>query len=366
MTTHRYDTLDALRGVAAVVVLLFHLATRKMAPPLLPHGYLAVDFFFILSGVVLAHAYEARFGHGLDLRGFIVRRVIRLYPLVLAGAVVGLVVRLARYLADPATVDPLGQVLVAGLLNAGLVPMPYGSELTGRSLFPTDGPLWSLFFEVLANLAWVTLLVRRKTAVLLLVLLASAVLYAVCIRHYGTANIGSDRDTFFAALPRVTFGFVAGVLLYRLRHQLIHHLRPPGGPWVAPALGALLVVALMPAPSAVWDMACVFVILPAVVALGLAPATVPSPKGAAAVLGRLSYPLYVLHYPVLVAVIEIARTQFPTVSRDLVGLAAMAAALVVAWVALVVYDEPVRAALSRRLLAGQGRRSTTAMPTSVV
>ncbi len=367
MTAHRYDTLDTLRGVAAVMVMLFHLASRQKTEHLLPHGYLAVDFFFILSGVVLAHAYEGRFGQGLDGRGFVLRRLIRLYPLVLAGALLGLLVRLARYLVDPASVDPLAQVLVAGLLNAALVPMPYGSELTGRALFPTDGPLWSLFFEVLANMAWVALLVRRKTRLLLVVLLAAALLDAYCIRHYGTANVGSDRDTFFAALPRVTYGFVAGVLLYRLRH----HMRPLTGHWVAPVLGALLILAVLPAQAtpahtAWWDMACVFVILPTIVCVGMAPSNGQPASQVGGVLGRWSYPLYVLHYPALVAVIEIAKGQFPNAPQSVVGVAAVAAALAVAWVVLVVYDEPVREALTRRLLAGQGRRSNVSMPTTVV
>jgi peptidoglycan/LPS O-acetylase OafA/YrhL len=347
------------------MVTMFHLASRQKTEHLLPHGYLAVDFFFMLSGVVLAHAYEGRFGQGLDVRGFVVRRLIRLYPLVLAGALLGLLVRLAKYLVDPASVDPLGQVLVAGLLNAALVPMFYGSELTGRSLFPTDGPLWSLFFEVLANLAWVAVLVRRKTTLLLVILLVAAVLDAVCIRHYGTANVGSDRDTFFAALPRVTYGFVAGVLLYRLRH----HIRPLTGRWVAPALGALLILAVLPGQVApahtAWrDMACVFLILPTIVGLGMAPSIGRPASHVGSVLGRWSYPLYVLHYPVLVAVIEIAKIQFPTAPHNLVGVAAVAAALTVSWVVLVVYDEPVRAALTRRLTASPGHRSIGALSSS--
>jgi peptidoglycan/LPS O-acetylase OafA/YrhL len=366
MVTHRYDTLDTLRGVAAITVMLFHLASRQKIEQLLPHGYLAVDFFFILSGVVLAHAYEGRFGQGLDVRGFVIRRLIRLYPLVLAGALLGLLVRLTKSQVDPASVDPLGQVLVAGLLNGALVPMLYGSELTGRALFPSDGPLWSLFFELLANLAWVTLLVRRKTTLLLVILLVAAVLDADCIRHYGTANVGSDRDTLFAALPRVTYGFVAGVLLYRLRHRL----RPLAGCWAAPALGALLILAVLPAQAvpvhtAWWDMACVFLILPVIVGLGMAPSIGRPASNVGGVIGRCSYPLYVLHYPVLVAVIEIAKIQFPTARHSVVGVAVVATALAVAWVVLVVYDEPVRAALTRRLRTSQGRQASAPMPSSV-
>jgi peptidoglycan/LPS O-acetylase OafA/YrhL len=146
-------------------------------------------------------------------------------------------------------------------------------------------------------------------------------------------------------------------------------MRPLTGRWVAPVLGVLLILAVLPAQvapahTAWWDMASVFLTLPAIVGLGMAPSIGRPASHVGSVLGRWSYPLYVLHYPVLVAVIEAAKIQFPTARHSVVGVAAVATALAVAWVVLVVYDEPVRAALTRRLTASSGHRPRAALPSS--
>src|SRR6185437_6209521 len=84
---HAYATLDGLRGVAALAVVLYHYASDLIAP----HGYLAVDLFFAMSGFVIASAYEAKLKDGLDVRGFLGIRAKRLAPLWMLGAIVGFV-----------------------------------------------------------------------------------------------------------------------------------------------------------------------------------------------------------------------------------------------------------------------------------
>ncbi|MEY2687501.1 MAG: hypothetical protein RL375_1699, partial [Pseudomonadota bacterium] len=307
MTSHRYDVLDTLRGVAALLVMLFHMAQHKLLPQWLPHGYLAVDFFFIVSGVVIAHSYEDRLARGMGLGSFMLRRVVRLYPLLVLGVAIGSVVRLARYLAAPASVDPLDELLVASVLNSVLVPMVYGSEMASRALYPVNGPLWSLFFELVANLAWAALLVGRRTRVLVVVVLVAALLDAACIRHWGHANIGWDRDSFVAGFPRVTYGFTLGVLLYRWRDQL----RWPAGRLTDLALAAALVLVALPAPSARWDMVCVFLLLPLLVAAGLG----RSSHRVGQAIGNSSYPIYVLHFPLIVLAVELQRSLPDGLSR---------------------------------------------------
>jgi peptidoglycan/LPS O-acetylase OafA/YrhL len=174
MTPHRYDVLDALRGVAAMRVLRYHMGTHTLTPAWLPHGYLAVDFFIIVSGVVIAQSYEERFAQALDLGGSVMRRVILVFPLVALGVLIGASVRLVELQVAPDLVDPLDQVLVSSVLNALLIPMVYGSEVANRALYPSDGPLWSLFFELAVNLIWAAWLVGRRTRVLVAVVLVGA------------------------------------------------------------------------------------------------------------------------------------------------------------------------------------------------
>jgi len=147
MIKSRFGTLDGLRGVAAIVVVLFHAIFGAWVPRF---GYLAVDLFFILSGFVLSHAYDKRFVAGMSVAEFLSLRVVRLYPLYLLGLVLGLcVVRI-----NPSIMDaPAAGVLLNFVLN--LFDLP-GMEIPGtlyRELFPLNVPLWSLFFEFwVANL----------------------------------------------------------------------------------------------------------------------------------------------------------------------------------------------------------------------
>jgi peptidoglycan/LPS O-acetylase OafA/YrhL len=342
MTPHRYDVLDALRGVAALMVLLFHMETEKLVPAWLPHGYLAVDFFFIVSGVVIAQSYEARFATALDLRGFVMRRAIRVFPLVALGVLIGSSVRLVRLLVAPDLVDPLDQVLVSSVLNAVLIPMVYGSEVASRALFPSDGPLWSLFFELAVNLIWAVWLVGRRTRVLVALVLVAALLDAGCIRHWGSANIGWDRDSFFAGFPRVIYGFTTGVLLYRWRQ----HLRWPAWRYTEAALAATLVLIALPAPDARWDMLCVFMLLPLLVGAGMG----QSSHRVGSAIGNGSYPIYVLHFPLMMAVMQVHRAFPALVPTRFLAPLIVAVVLGGVWLVLRVYDTPVRGALSRRWL----------------
>ena len=87
----RYEILDGLRGVAALMVVLFHIFetySKGPAEQIINHGYLAVDFFFVLSGFVVGYAYDDRWNK-MTTWGFFKRRLTRLHPMVIAGTLVG-------------------------------------------------------------------------------------------------------------------------------------------------------------------------------------------------------------------------------------------------------------------------------------
>lgn len=313
----RFATLDGLRGIAALLVMFYHAGT--WSPVRMPGGYLAVDLFFALSGFVIALAYETRLRSGLSLREFAVNRLVRIYPMFLVGAVTG-----------------------AMLLPAhiGILVMLPDFE-SPRLLFPANPPMWSLLFELLINIAFALLALRiGLRGILAILFLSGGVLCHAAFNSNNALNIGAFWDTAVYGIARTVFSFTLGVALYRLRDRFkIARQRT----WRAWLLFPLLIAALMFAPEdrAWWDVACVFLILPALLWLG----TIwDLRKGKLAeTLGDLSYPLYCIHAPLIWA------GKHWQLHMGMLCLAMVA----VAWALDRWVDRPVRA---RIMLKMKGRR----------
>ena len=174
-TKPHYHILDGLRGVAALTVVCFHLFEAYATSHLdqrINHGYLAVDFFFILSGFVIGYAYDDRWTK-MTVWEFLKRRVIRLHPMVVIGTLIGAVMFYFQGCSvwDVSRVS-VGALLLATLMNALLIPATPGAEIRGvGEMFPLNGPSWSLFFEYIGNLLYaffIRLLPTRALAALVL------------------------------------------------------------------------------------------------------------------------------------------------------------------------------------------------------
>ncbi len=334
-------TLDGLRGVAAIAVLSLHiLQTLKYSPELLPHAHLAVDFFFLLSGFVIARAYEDRLASSLTLRRFFVIRVIRLYPLVLAGVLLGAASLFIHALMK-------GDYSLSGVLMAvlsGLVLAPT-TVLTPRNplLFPVDPPAWSLFFELVINVVYAVCLPLLKTRRLLIVcLLCLAALGWTALENHGL-DIGFTPETFWYGFIRVSFPFLMGVLLYRwpARLQLSE---------LSTLLVAVLLVCVLLFPlwkdSWLFEFAAVAICFPVLVLLGAACRNRRRVDGICLWLGQLSYPLYIIHNPLL----RVTDNFFKIMRIELPPLAAagvcVVLAITISFGFLKLWDEPVRARLS--------------------
>lgn len=346
----RYEALDALRGVAALAVVVFHLRAVNLAPDLAPHAHLAVDFFFVLSGFVVAHAYGERLAGRMTWRLFAARRLIRLVPLAFIGALIGLVGVIVRWRLAPGHADPLDRILISGVLNLALLPTVFSGARYGYAAFPGDGPLWSLFFELAVNLVWgwcgVRLTIRQLAGV---VALAAICLITLSVLH-GSTRMGVAWTTFWGGAARATFGFSLGVLIYRIRDRL------PGAAWsgAAPtACVALIVAFVAPAwltmgqgATLAWDLTWILVLLPTTVVLAAGQERMGRfSRG----LGALSYPLYVLHYPCLAALSGFREKYLPWIEAFPFGLMSTILVVALSWAALKLYDEPVRRWLSQRL-----------------
>ena len=153
-----YEILDGLRGVAAVMVVAFHLLEAHSGgnhlEQIINHGYLAVDFFFMLSGFVIGYAYDDRWSR-MSIGTFFKRRIIRLHPMVIVGSIVGAVF---FYFQEspcfPAIQDTsAGTMLLVMLLGCTLLPLPLKWDIRGwTEMHPLNGPAWSLYYEYIGNI----------------------------------------------------------------------------------------------------------------------------------------------------------------------------------------------------------------------
>ncbi|HWT52558.1 MAG TPA: acyltransferase [Caulobacter sp.] len=319
----RYEALDGLRGVAAVGVMLYHIGSWTGRPWMVPHGYLAVDFFFCLSGFVLAHAYGRR---EIGWLGFMRQRLVRLWPLIALTMLAG------------ATVIIQHRERVPGWLGLGLLMIPrvWVDETGFSPLFPLNPPTWSLFFELVVGAAWFP--IRRLGVmghVLMIVLLIPVMAYVA--HGMGGVLSGWDRGTFAISFLRTLFAFLLGWGCYRIQAGI--DVTAPA--WVL----AVVLATVMGFPWTPWnwlfDFVCVSVVFPLMVLTGRR-----DPKGLQGAIcrasGAISYPLYALHWLGW----ELMLRGFRAVGGKGYPLAFAAIAIPVivafAWTVLKLYDEPVR------------------------
>lgn len=341
-TSDRFVTLDGMRGVAALIVALLHVS-RMLDRDFAPHANLAVDFFFVLSGFVIAHAYDERLGRSMSPLEFAKRRLIRLHPLIILGAAVTLVTLLARSVAHGAT--DLLAILWSGI--AAILLIPY-HQLDPTEAFPLNGPTWSLFAEYAVNILFAFIAVSLTHARLRLLLLAGIVMLFGLVALHGTVGDVWRTDTIFLSLLRVVYPFFVGVLINRLYRS--GQIKPPRLPAWVPMAG---LVAVLLAPSTRLDIAfeltMIIVVFPLLVIGGIndqagARATELMLWG-----GAMSYPLYILHYPVGKAVGPLIVKLMPD-SWAMASIGMILSLVVIAsWAALRYFDEPVRAALASSL-----------------
>jgi peptidoglycan/LPS O-acetylase OafA/YrhL len=332
----RLAVLDGLRGLAALAVALLHGTAifRLRWVPL--HAYVAVDFFFLLSGYVIARAFDRRLQQGWVI-GFLQRRLIRLYPLVVAGSLIGfLQLLLGGVFTHGMSVSQALLDLVSSLL---LIPTPPFISPRWR-MYPVDPPLWSLFFEVGANVVYAIAapVLRNRQLWLLVCFWGLALAYAVFSMDGGDFGL----IHFKAASLRVGFSFFLGVMLYRTPGPNPKRAMPLA---LTPAIFAVLAAVLLApaAPRWAYDLWAIFAVFP--VLLVLAVNADPGGSRLRAVcllLGRLSYSIYVIHLPIFLLVYELIFDKSGLPGRTFGMIASLAAVLLLSWVLATFYDQPVR------------------------
>lgn len=341
-----FEILDGLRGIAALAVVVFHFmewAYTDFSKNFIAHGFLAVDFFFCLSGFVIAYAYDDRISK-MGIMEFFKARIIRLHPLVILGSVLGLL----AFLFDPFGGHPelysTGKIVLTFLCSMLLIPLPI-IEDRGFNLFSFNAPSWSLFWEYIANIIYAVVLYRIKRNLLLFLTVVAGVVLVFVANRSGNLLGGWSGLTFFDGAARIAYSFLAGLLIYRSNWIVKNNLGFLG-------IAVLLILAFV-MPFSKWNWVTeplvVIIYFPLLVALGAGATLKTSFRKLCLFSGKISYPLYMTHYAVLWMFGNYYLSHKPN-TEQLAYIILIALVLLVALAYLVMkfYDVPVRKYLNRK------------------
>lgn len=379
----RYAILDGLRGVAALVVILFH-GFETYIPFFgtqhINHGYLAVDFFFVLSGFVIGYAYDDRWDR-MSTWSFFKRRLIRMHPMVVAGTLFGACLFFfgeSDYFSLIGGTEPWKFFLCIVL---GLLMIPAGTGLDIRGWGETNslnGPNWSLTFEYIGNILYAFVLRRLPTVVLGMLCVASAFLtmnlalgwdvfgFFAQPKYDVIGGWSITPDQMYVGFSRLLYPFLCGLLISRLLPKFITKENPSGSPlgirggfwWASLLLVVLFAVPQIGGKSCVADglyqVFAIVVMFPVIVLIGAGSKTTDKRSAKwCETLGNLSYPLYITHFPLMYMQMAwvSSHKDSPVWHHVVLNLGILLVAIGIAWAFLKLYDEPVRAWLKKKLYA---------------
>lgn len=369
--TH-YPILDALRGVAAVMVVMFHLLETftggDHTKQIINHGYMGVDFFFLLSGFVIGYAYDDRWNK-MSLWDFFKRRLIRLHPMIIIAMVIGAITfyfQDCQYFNNIAGV-PVWKLLLVMVIGFTLLPVTGSLEIRGwTEMHPLNGPAWSLFFEYIANILYALILRRLSNTILaILVFIAGAALIHLAVTSPQGDVIGGwaiDPVQLRIGFTRLLYPFLAGLLLSRIAK--------PGKLNNAFLWSSLLLMMALAIPrigsheqlwmNGLYDSLTIILLFPLVIYLG-ASGTIKDGISfkISKFLGDISYPIYIIHYPFIYLYVAFVAKHPAYLNGTapnghlilvVVALLVLAGSVILAYAIVKLYDIPVRKWLTKRFM----------------
>lgn len=362
-TKPHYPVLDGLRGVAAIIVVTFHL-TEPLGTGhldiLVNHGYLAVDFFFLISGFVIGYAYDDRW-HKMTVGTFFKRRIERLQPMVILGMTLGAI---GFYFTD-STIWPLihtvpfWKMLLVMFIGYTVLPVPLSMDIRGwEEMHPLNSVGWSLFFEYVANIFY-AIGIRKfsNTAMSILVLISAVALAHLAITSSkGDVSGGWTLNTeqVRVGVTRTMFPFFAGLLLSRMaKPTRIKNAFL----WCSLLVAIALYMPRIGGVERVWlnglyESVVIIFVFPLIVYLGASAMTQGDvERRICKFLGNISYPLYLVHYPLVYFYVAwISNNKGVTIAQAWpYALLILTGSIILAYAALKWYDEPVRKWLRKKL-----------------
>ena len=370
----RYEILDGLRGVAALMVIIFHCFETYIpvfGTQIVNHGYLAVDFFFVLSGFVIGYAYDDRWDR-MTTWGFFKRRLTRLHPMVIAGTLIGAALFFFAGAAFPETLKaPLWKFALCLVMGLLMIPCGPGLDIRGwQEMNSFNGPNWSLTLEYCGNILY-AFVFRHLPKITL------AILCVACAFFTLDLTLGWDVFGFFPDGPQYTviggwsltgqqlyigftrllYPFLCGLLISRILPGRRTEANPSGSPihlkggfwWCSLALVVLFSIPCIGGktgvPDGIYQAICILLIFPVIVLAGSG--SVTTGKKSTAIckwLGNLSYPLYITHYPLMYMQMSWVA-EHPDASvwvHIMMNLGVVFMSIILAWGVFKIYDEPVR------------------------
>ena len=374
-TKSHYVILDALRGIAAIMVVMFHIletfTNGDHSKQIINHGYLAVDFFFVLSGFVIGYAYDDRWGK-MSLGGFFKRRLIRLHPMIIIGMLIGAITFYFQgsYFFPAIASTPYWKLLLVLIIGFTLLPVPSSLDIRGwQEMHPLNGPAWSLFFEYIANILY-ALFIRKfsNTLLAILVFIAGAALIHLAVTSPTGDVIGGwsiEPHQFRIGLTRLLYPFFAGLLLSRICK--------PNQIKNAFLWSSLILIAMLSIPriggsqlwiNGIYDSLTIVFIFPLIVFIGASGnITGKFSSKFSKFLGDISYPLYIIHYPFIYTYMAwiahnndfINGSTYGFTVLILVSIGVLLSAIACAYACVKLFDEPVRKWLSKRFMGNTAK-----------
>ena len=374
----RYEILDGLRGVASMIVVAFHLFetySHGASHQIINHGYLAVDFFFVLSGFVVGYAYDDRWNR-MSLKDFFKRRLVRLHPMVIMGTLIG---ALLFYFADCSAFPlisetPWWKMILLFLLGCVMLPALTSWDIRGwGETNSLNGPTWSLMWEYIANILYALFIRHFSKTVLVIFVLGTAFLTIDLTMNLDVFNLFSaDRGAPYTVIggwsvtpgelyigaTRLLYPFFMGLLLSRI-NKLIKIKR--GFWWCSILVALVLVMPRIGGEENMWmngayEAFCILVMFPLIVSMG-AGSDVSGKRSVAicTFLGEISYPLYITHYPLIYMQVAWTTTHPDAPLGTIVcfNVSIFILALGLAYACLKLYDLPVREWLKAHWLMKQ-------------
>ena len=369
-TRPHYELLDGLRGIAAILVLFYHIfegfsfaeVTNGDGDGIirvLNHGHIAVDFFFILSGFVISYAYDDRWKK-MSTWQFFKRRLIRLHPMLVMGAIIGtMAFAIVGFEKWDGTTAPMGWVMTAMLLTIFMIPavpgVPYEVRGNGE-MFPLNGPAWSLFFEYIGNILYALIIRRLSTRMLAILTVILGCLHAWFfvgnISGYDMVGVGwtIDEINFWGGLVRMLFPFTIGMLLARI----FKPRKIKGAFWIC----SIMLIALFSVPyipsagnisiNSLYEVVCIATIFPFIVWVGACGISSGKTAKINRQLGEISYPLYIVHYPIMYIFYAwlIENNIYNIEECPGTATIVVASSIILAHLCLKLYDEPIRRRLT--------------------
>lgn len=340
-TKQHFEILDGLRGVAAITVVIFHFmefVVPDYNKSFIAHAYLAVDFFFCLSGFVIAYAYDNKF-QKLGTVSFLKLRLIRLHPLVLIGSIIGLL----AFVFDPfsnlyGTYGPWNTILMF-LASCFLIPFPMVHERY-FNLFHLNPPTWSLFWEYIANIFYALILNKLHKKILWVLAIIAGILIFYEAKKSGFLGVGWGGDNITGGGVRVFYSFLIGMVVYRSNWIIKSRLGFIG---TSILLSCAFFFPYSDKIAWLTDPIIVVFYFPLLVALGAGARLTSMLTKVCKFSGEISYPLYMIHYPFMWLFLSYIEVTKPSMSKMVIIISIATLLLIgLAYLITIFIDIPFR------------------------